>query len=65
MNAALGQMLAEAGDPEPAPDRPARSRCCFDGAIVHAVVMGNGGPLRAARAALPGVAPALYPDGDV
>ena len=59
MNAALGEMLAEAGDPEPE-STALLIQMLFDGAIVHAVVMGNGGPIRAARAALPAVAPALY-----
>ena len=45
-----------------APGMVAEEAAAFDGAIVHAVVMGNGDPIRAARAALPAVAPALYAD---
>jgi AcrR family transcriptional regulator len=62
MNRALGEMLAEAGDPRPQ-DTALLIQMLFDGAIVHAVVMGNGDPIRAARAALPTVAPALYAEG--
>ena len=63
MNQALGEMLAEAGDPRPQ-DTALLIQMLFDGAIVHAVVMGNGDPIRAARTALPSIAPALYPPGD-
>ena len=62
MNDALAQMLAEAGDAHPA-QSALLIQMLFDGAIVHAVVMGDGGPLRAALAALPDLAPALYPNG--
>lgn len=62
MNAALAQILAEAGDRRPA-ETALVLQMLLDGAIVHAVVMGGGDPLRAALAALPGVAPVLYPDG--
>jgi AcrR family transcriptional regulator len=62
MNEALGQMLAEAGDAQPR-ETALLVQMLFDGAIVHAVVMGNGDPIRAARAALPAVAPALYSRG--
>lgn len=61
MNHALAQMLAEAGDPRPR-DTALLIQLLFDGAIVHAVIMGNGDPIRAARAALPAIAPSLYTD---
>ena len=65
MNAALGEMLVEAGDPRPN-DTALVLQMLLDGAIVHAVVMGSGAPIRAALEVLPAVAPALYrsdPDG--
>jgi len=65
MRAALGEMLAEAGDRSPG-ETALVVQMLLDGAIVHAVVMGSGDPIRTARAVLPAVAPALYrpnPDG--
>jgi AcrR family transcriptional regulator len=58
----LTALLEQADVPEPG--RAALViQMLYDGAVVHAVVAGNGDPLRAALAALPGVAPGLYPDG--
>jgi AcrR family transcriptional regulator len=58
----LTALLEEAGDPAPRQTAPV-VQMLFDGAVVNAVVAGNGDPLRAALAALRDVAPALYPDG--
>jgi AcrR family transcriptional regulator len=62
MIATLAALLAEAGDPQPE-QTALRVQMLYDGAIVHAVLAGSGDPLRSALAALPALAPALYPDG--
>jgi len=49
----LGVMLTEIGAPDP--EETARIvLMLLDGGIIHAVIRGNGDPLREARAALPG-----------
>jgi AcrR family transcriptional regulator len=62
MVATLAALLAEAGDRQPE-ETALRVQMLYDGAIVHAVLAGSGDPLRSALAALPALAPALYPDG--
>lgn len=62
MVATLAALLETAGDPSAA-ETGLRVQMLYDGAVVHAVLAGSGDPLRAALAALPRLAPALYPDG--
>jgi len=62
MVATLTALLDQAGVPDPEPTALV-IQLLFDGAVVNAVVAGNGDPLRAALAALPALAPGLYPDG--
>jgi AcrR family transcriptional regulator len=62
MVATLAALLAEAGDAHPE-QSALRVQMLYDGAVVHAVLAANGDPLRSALAALPGLVPALYPDG--
>jgi len=50
----LAALLAEIGVPDPE-QRAQVVLMLLDGAIVHAVIRGNGDPLREARAALPGL----------
>jgi AcrR family transcriptional regulator len=57
MTAELGAILAELGDPDPA-RRAGVLLMLFDGAIVHAVIQGDGAPLRAARDAAAALLPA-------
>jgi AcrR family transcriptional regulator len=58
----LTALLEQAEVPNPGPTALV-VQMLFDGAVVNAVVAGNGEPLRAALAALQGVASGLYPDG--
>jgi AcrR family transcriptional regulator len=50
----LVALLTEIGVPDPEP-RAQVVLMLLDGALVHSVIRGNGDPLRAARAALPGL----------
>src|SRR4029077_15418940 len=54
MRRELAALLAEIGVPDP-DQRAHVGRMLVDGAAVHSVIHGNGDPLRAVRAALPGL----------
>ena len=50
----LAALLAEIGVPDPG-QRAQVVLMLLDGAVVHSVIRGNGDPVRAAGAALPGL----------
>jgi hypothetical protein len=50
----LAALLTEIGVPDPQ-ETAHLVLMLLDGAVVHSVIRGNGDPLRAARAALPGL----------
>jgi AcrR family transcriptional regulator len=58
----LSALLDSAGVPRPG-DAALVVQMLFDGAVVNAVVAGNGEPLRSALGALRLLVPELYPDG--